>query len=563
MLSDSIPSTPSPAPGALIRREWRVPRENGAALIAPAWSDLPALHATNQQHLQTACGIDVQGRSLCALRNQAQRDAVSTAVEYTTGVLQLPLPLNCFAGPFVVGGHQPELFHTGVWAKNFAVSRLAERLRGVPIQLIVDQDTVNSASVKLPVGTRLSPALVNVEFDQVHPRAPWEEATVRDFDHFESFAERVTATITPWGFRPVIADVWSVAADQARRTRRVVDALTAVRAATERRWGAGTLELPASRWWSMPTPLWFMAHLLAHHRRLLSIYNEVVKEYRIANRVRSRAHPVPNLLVQDGWYEVPFWVWSEGDARRERLFVRQTGAEVQLRDSQRIIGALPLDEHRSAQDAVAVLQQLTHAGWRFRSRALTTTWAARMLLADIFIHGLGGAKYDEMTDAMIGRFWGCRPPEFATVSATIHLPLGEPWTETVKSVGQKRHSLQDALHNPERHWDGAWPDAVLTLAAEKQRWLASARSIDATLSTRQRRAENHRRDQRLRQIRQQLNQLAEPVVQRLRQDYADAVAHQSANRILQRREFSWVAFPEAPLRAALERLFPSDQPKNS
>ncbi len=554
----SSPSTEVP-PGMLVRRTWRVPRENGTALIAPSWAELPALIPENAQRFTAADNVDVQGKSLAELRRQARGEALHTAWEYTSDVLQLPSSVACMMcmnGPLIVGGHQPELFHTGVWAKNFAVARLAKQVGGVPLQLIVDQDTLNSTALKIPAGAHGCPALAGVDFDGPHSRSPWEEAPIVDATLFESTARRVSNALAPWGYRSMIGDVWPTAVQQSQRTGKLVDALTAVRAATERRWGAGTLELPMSRWWTQPASLWFTAHLLAQHRRLADQYNTVVREYRVANRVRSRAHPVPDLARQDDWFEAPFWIWQAGDPRRDRLFVRQAGTQLELRDSRRTVGTLPLDAQRSAADAVVVLQQLSQQGWRLRTRALTTTWAARMLLADVFIHGLGGAKYDEMTDALIGRFWGCRPPEFATVSATIHLPLGEPFAETTKTVGARRHALSDALHNPERHWDGAWPDAVLSLVAEKQRWLATANSETATLTTRQRRAENHRRDQRLREIRRQLGQLAAPVLERLRDEYDAAVGRLAANRILQRREFSWVLYPEAELRAMIDKLFP-------
>lgn len=542
--------------GTLIRRTWRVPRENGTALVSPPWTEMPALVPRNRSCLEAAGSVDVQGKTLAALRQQARDEALQVAVDYTTRVLQLPPPVDSLSGPLIVGGHQPELFHTGVWAKNFAVAKLAQRTGGVPLQLIVDQDTLNSTTLRIPVGTRSAPALTSVDFDAAHSRSPWEEAAILDRELFAGVAQRVSDGVASWNYRPLIGEVWPVAVEQANRTGRLVDALTAVRAATERRWGAGTLELPMSRWWTQPATLWFMAHLLAQHRRLANIYNTVVKEYRIANRVRSRAHPVPDLARQYDWFETPFWIWQAGDPRRDRLFVRQVGSTLELRDSRRTVGSLPIDEHCSAADAVTVLQELSQQGWKFRTRALTTTWAARMLLADVFIHGLGGAKYDEMTDALIGRFWGYHPPEFATVSATIHLPLGEPFPETAATIGARRHALGDAVHNPERHWDGAWPDAVLSLVAEKQRWLASVNQLSPMLTTRQRRAENHRRDQRLREIRRQLGQLAAPVLDRLHHELDDGMARLTANRVLQRREFSWVLYPEAELRAMMVRLFP-------
>ena len=50
---------------------------------------------------------------------------------------------------------------------------------------------------------------------------------------------------------------------------------------------------------------------------------------------------------------------------------------------------------------------------------------ARLFLCDLFIHGIGGAKYDQMTDAIIERFFGFAPPDYLTVTATAKLPIME------------------------------------------------------------------------------------------------------------------------------------------
>ena len=60
---------------------------------------------------------------------------------------------------------------------------------------------------------------------------------------------------------------------------------------------------------------------------------------------------------------------------------------------------------------------------RLRTRALTTTLFSRFLLGDLFIHGIGGAKYDELGDEIARRFFGIEPPGFLTVSMTLWLGL--------------------------------------------------------------------------------------------------------------------------------------------
>ena len=48
---------------------------------------------------------------------------------------------------------------------------------------------------------------------------------------------------------------------------------------------------------------------------------------------------------------------------------------------------------------------------------------ARLFLADLFIHGIGGAKYDELTDELMRRFFKIEPPEFLTLTGTLLLPF--------------------------------------------------------------------------------------------------------------------------------------------
>ena len=54
---------------------------------------------------------------------------------------------------------------------------------------------------------------------------------------------------------------------------------------------------------------------------------------------------------------------------------------------------------------------------------MTTTLFARLLLADMFIHGLGGGKYDELTDSLMRDFYGIEPPSFLVLTGTLRLPF--------------------------------------------------------------------------------------------------------------------------------------------
>jgi hypothetical protein len=235
-------------------------------------------------------------------------------------------------------------------------------------------------------------------------------------------------------------------------------------------WGATTLEIPQSRVCGLPSFNWFTAHLLAHLPRLWELYNHSVAEYRRENHVRSTAHPVPDLVIEDGWLEAPFWIWDHNNPRRRRLFVRQRGDEIILSDRKQIEHALALEPEGDVDRAAAQLAELAAGGLRIRTRALITTLFARLCLGDLFLHGIGGAKYDHVTDALIERFFGIKPPCYMTLTATLRLPIEQAVVsqDDARRVGQR---LRGTVYHPERFVDPAANGEVGALLATKRQWI--------------------------------------------------------------------------------------------
>src|SRR3989442_12865445 len=88
------------------------------------------------------------------------------------------------------------------------------------------------------------------------------------------------------------------------------------------------------------------------------------------------------------------------------------------------------------------------AGLAIRPRALTLTAFTRLCLADLFVHGVGGGRYDRVTDAVIREYFGLEPPAYAVTTATMHLPLqGYDAGEERQAV---RPRLPEIQPNPHR-----------------------------------------------------------------------------------------------------------------
>ena len=59
-----------------------------------------------------------------------------------------------------LAGHQPQMFHPGVWFKNFALGELARRHGATAVNLIVDNDMLSDASLRVPGGSVSEPHAV-------------------------------------------------------------------------------------------------------------------------------------------------------------------------------------------------------------------------------------------------------------------------------------------------------------------------------------------------------------------------------------------------------------------
>lgn len=456
------------------------PRQDGGLLVSPPWHELPARLATNIAARRTA-SLDVQGRDLMALSQQARAQLIADATAFTRQYRDVP-PVGAPDAPLILAGHQPQLFHPGVWCKNFALGFLARQQQAMAVNLLIDSDEVRSTSSRIPGGTLARPTLASVPFDSPpEPGVPYEECAIRDMALLARFGHRAAETIGPLISSPMVTEFWPLVVERARATGNLGLALAQSRHQLEGEWGVATLELPQSHCCRGEPFAYFVTHLLAHLPRLWEVYNSSLAQYRHDQRIRSAAHPVPDLAMEHDWLEAPLWVWTADDPRRRPLFVRSCGDKLQLSDRVGGHWMLEATADSDAERASAQLADYARLGLRLRTRALSTTMYARLLLSDLFIHGIGGSKYDELTDLLIERFFGLTPPTYATLSATLRLPVARPEID-IGSLGQLDHQIRQLAYHPEVYVRSLAKQNATNhtsgnprpLIERKQQWLATA-----------------------------------------------------------------------------------------
>jgi hypothetical protein len=416
---------------------------------------------------------------------------------------------------------------------------------------LIDSDLCRSASIRVPTGPRERPRVEAVPYDEPAAEVPYEERPIRDEAALASFGQRVAELIRPFVREPLVRSLWPHAIERNPAQTNLGLRLAQARHALEQTWGNDTLELPQSAVCQLPEFAWFVCHVLAHLPRFWSAHNDALSAYRAAHRLRNRAQPVPDLTESDGWLEAPFWIWSTADPRRRPLFARQSADELQITDREAFAIALPLAADRDAAAAAEVLLHLPSRGVKIRTRALATTLFARLVLSDMFLHGIGGAKYDQVTDAIARQFFGFELPQFATVSATLRLAIAyEPGSPPQES--QLRQQSRAMRYHPERfvNVNGTLPPEESPLVAQlietKMRWVRTPKTRD---NARERHAAitgaNQALQPYLTKMRVNLERQREEMAERKR-----------ATGILASREYSFCLHP----RDHFERLLLDDPP---
>ena len=518
-------------------RKWHVPARDGQTLVAPPLAALLPHLGTPRPQPAVAERLDgVTWETLCQSARQA---LIEAALAYTRSYLDVPEAPDP-TRPLVLAGHQPELVHPGVWFKHFVLQEAARRGQAVAVHVLIDSDVPRASGIAVPVPHGDRPALEHVPFDRPVPDVPYEHRSIRDADCFHSFGRRVAPLIAPWIADPIIGRFWPIA--QAHAHRPLGQALSIARHVLERTTTAGgNLEVPLSRLAATEGFAWFLGLALTDPGGLHRAYNAALAAFRRQHRIRSPGRPVPMLESGAGGWELPFWVWTPDDPRRRRLWVRLAGRTIEATDRHHLTFRLDARPPQVDQRLVEQIQQLERRGIQLRPRALATTLFLRWIPGDLFVHGIGGAHYDGVTEEWARRWWGADAPPFLVATATFRLPLPVP-AVTREDLTRIRVQLRDLAFHPEQ-WLDATPDT--------RPWIEQKKAAIAEALPKGRRAARHRR---IVEANRHLAALLEPTRQKLHAQYNTLLAQWRTRQMLHTRTFSMVLFPETLVRRLGERV---------
>jgi len=402
----------------------KTPANHGDVLIAPrpaAWADAVQANHASLDGAETR----LLDSTLAAWRRRT-REAIAGSNE----------------APVIVLGHQPAFIHPGVWAKHVAAMRVATAVGGVAVNLVVDNDSPRQTAISVPSADADGVELRAVSFARLRRGCAYEQIRLQDESEVSEFERQVREAMRD-RFEVSQMPVFFESFRRAIEAADWVDQAVFARRAVEADLGVVVEDRRVSHVWCSP----LLIDMLVRAEQFAGSYNKALAAYRRDNGVRSAQRPIPDLESEGGRCEVAAWAYRPDEPRR-RMFVIHAGRSLRLFADREEIGEVPMKHLGSCEDVGSFLGDLGE--WRIRPRALTLTIWARLLLADLFIHGIGGAKYDRISDAIMADYYAVKPPHMACVSATLHLDL-PTHAVTPGSVRSLRRIIRDLKYNPQRH----------------------------------------------------------------------------------------------------------------
>jgi hypothetical protein len=533
-----------------------IPKNNREIFIKPAYDDIPRLIDLNRERFKSY-GFDINGIPFSEFRERVRSETLKKAGEYTEKIKSLCSKLNiagienlpCIDDAYKSGmdiietGHSPILAHPGVLIKHGLVNSIAKKAKAIGINLVVDNDVCHDDCLNIPDIKGLDSSVERIEFLPGLYNLAFEEIRYTDSTQLTAFKESVLKVLHNPDMKKTFEDFINPVIRLSGETLQFTDLFTSARHAFLLKFGIGNLEIPVSLISEADPFLNFFLHITANAKSFVDIYNAKLGEYRRLKKISSRANPLPDLMEKGYVVELPFWIWGEGELRKDLYASVADNRRISIICEDKIVDHFDFGEDGNlsgnSSENLRRLKDLISKGVKIRPKAIVNTMYSRMFLSDLFIHGIGGAKYDLITDEIIREFFGVEPPVYAAVSATLYLPY-KPFDVSGEDVNELKHVIKDMGYNPDKYASGAvMEDAGMKSMVSEKREL-----IDKEVHESE---EKHRVFERLKELNALMKEEISPLVEEKEKELEELEKKIRYNSIVTDREYPFCIYPESIL----------------
>jgi hypothetical protein len=536
----------------MILKTYTIPKNDKEIFIAPAYDDISGLIDSNIEKFKSY-KFDINGIPLPEFRKHARTEILEKAGEYSEWIWSICSRLkigrrrdssdfhNSYTPDKLIiqTGYPPILAHPGILIKNSLVNTIAEKIRGIGINMVVDNDTCHDNWLNIPNINGLESSTEKIEFIPSLQGLAFEEAGHTDLTQLTTLKKDILRTLSNPDMKDTFTNFIDMGIKLFKEIQRLSDLFTSARCAYLQRFDISNLEIPVSLICETESFLNFFLHIARDIRNFARIYNAKLAEYRKLKRISSKANPLPDLKEKGHVIELPFWIWKENEPRKQLFATIVTDKQINLMYENIIVTSLDFCGNGNQSGNLQKLRNLISIGIKIRPKAIVNTMYSRMFFSDLFIHGVGGAKYDLITDEIIRTFFGVEPPGYAIITATLHLPY-KPHNVSSEDVRKLKHVIKDMNYNPERYASGKiMEDAEMKSMVNEKKRLITTEMHNSE--------EKHRTFSRLKQLNSLMKEKITPLIEGKEKEAEEVEKKLRYNSIVTNREYPFCIYPESML----------------
>lgn len=528
-----------------------VPKKNKEIFINPPYKKIPNLIDLNKERF-LSYDFEINGVPFSEFRKHARSETIKRAGEYSDKMLSICSKLNIrdkrglFTNNYSPGntiiqtGHAPILAHPGVLIKNSLADCLAKKVSGIGVNMAVDNDVCHDNCINIPNVNGSAPTMEKFEFVSMLKDSAFEEIGYSNSMQLTALRKDILQVIHNHEMKNTFNEFIDIAIKLSEETQSLSDLLTYARHAYLQKFDINNLEIPVSLMCRTGSFWNFFLHITGDIKNFAKIYNARLEEYRKLKKIRSKANPLPNLEEKRNITELPFWIWRENGPRKKLFASLENDRQAGLIFENEVIAVLDFRRNGNSSENIRRLKGLENKGMKIRPKAVTNTMYSRMFFSDLFIHGVGGAKYDLITDEIIRDFFGVEPPEYATISATLHLPY-IPYDVCSEDAENIKHTIANMNRHPEKYISKEiMKIPEIQFAINEKKDLITKETHNQT--------EKRQAFNRLKQINDMMKEKIKPLIMEKEKEAEEIEKKLRYNSIVKNREYPFCIYPESMVR---------------
>ena len=348
-----------------------------------------------------------------------RNELLKAAAEYTKRITgKVPgLPTN---REVVATGHQAVWHHCGILAKNYVAQVLARQVGGCCLHLVLDHDLYDT-ELALASEVASGEILINeVSIEEKRGTLSLELRPAPAFEQLRQFLDSINGSDHHF-----CNAVWQECDNPCflgNACLNVADTVTSLQSMLYSSLGIEMLYLPVSLMSESNLFMAFVVSIMRNAGTFANAYNDAI-EYKGGGRKGRSVKLLKSLNVDSEkmMAELPFWlVTSSGERFTLNVLIEQSGRIVFGTDSN---ASCTFSLTGDLEPVDALRECLIAGNLRLRPKAVALTLFVRLNLCDFFVHGVGGAAYEAVTDRMIENYYGFSVSHYGVATASVLLSM--------------------------------------------------------------------------------------------------------------------------------------------